>query len=282
MKIATWNVNSIRARLNRLLPWLASAQPDVLCLQELKCTEEEFPALELQAAGYHSVCAGQKTYNGVAILSKTALSEVARGMGDDSSDGQARIISASVQGIRVISLYAPNGQSVDSPAFQFKLEWFERLRRHLDGRYQPEQPLVVCGDFNVAPEARDVHDPVLWEGQTLFTLREREALKRICDFGLVDTFRKHHPEEGRFSWWDYRMLAFPKNRGLRIDHLYATAPLAGRCSGANIDREARKGAQPSDHAPVWAEFAPTVSPLASGSSGGEVGEQQASQGGEHQ
>ena len=280
MKIATWNINSIRARQNRLLLWLASAQPDVLCLQELKCTEEEFPALELRAAGYHSACLGQKTYNGVAILSKTALSEVARGMGDDSSDVQARVISASVQGIRVICLYAPNGQSVDSPAFQFKLEWFERLRRHLDRCYPPEQPLVVCGDFNVAPEARDVHDPVLWEGQTLFTLREREALKRVRDFGLVDTFRQHHPEEGRFSWWDYRMLAFPKNRGLRIDHLYATAQLARRCSGANIDREARKGAQPSDHAPVWAEF--TVSPPASGTSSGKVGEQQAPHGGEHQ
>jgi exodeoxyribonuclease-3 len=154
----------------------------------------------------------------------------------------------------VVCAYAPNGQSVDSPAFEYKLQWYERLRRHLDAHFDNRQPLVLAGDFNVAPESRDVHDPKLWEGQTMFTVKERDVLRRVGDFGLVDTFRLHHPEDGRFSWWDYRMLAFPKNRGLRIDHLYATQVLAEKCTAADIDREARKGSLPSDHAPVWAEF----------------------------
>jgi len=255
MKIASWNVNSIRARQQRLITFLAEAQPDVLCLQELKCLDDEFPALDVKAAGYHSICFGQRSYNGVAILSKLELHDVKRGFDDELSDGQSRVISAKVGGVRVLSVYAPNGQSVDSEAFRYKLEWYERLRRHLDVRHRPDEVLAICGDFNVAPEPRDVHDPRLWEGQTMFTVREREALKRVMDFGLVDTFRLHHPEGERFSWWDYRMLAFPKNRGLRIDLLLATRPLADRCIAADIDREVRKGAQPSDHAPVWAEFA---------------------------
>ncbi len=254
MKIASWNLNSIRARQQLLVSWLALAQPDVLCLQELKCTDSEFPSLELKAAGYDSACYGQRSYNGVAILSKLPLGDIARGMGDES-DEQARVLAATAGRVRVISAYAPNGQAVDSPAFEYKLLWYERLCRYLDARFDKNEPLVLCGDFNVAPEPRDVHDAKLWEGQTMFTLKEREALKRVVDFGLVDTFRLHHAEEGRFSWWDYRMLAFPKNRGLRIDHLYATAPLAEKCIAADIDREARKGSQPSDHAPVWAEFA---------------------------
>jgi len=190
----------------------------------------------------------------VAIVSKWPLTDIVRGM-DDDSEGQSRVIAATAGPVRVISAYAPNGQAVDSPAFEYKLRWYERLRRYLDAHFDKNQPLVLCGDFNVAPEPRDVHDPRLWEGQTMFTLPEREALKHVVEFGLVDTFRKHHPEDGRFSWWDYRMLAFPKNRGLRIDHLYATAPLAEKCTAADIDREARKGALPSDHAPVWAQFA---------------------------
>ena len=253
MKIATWNVNSIRARQQRLTDWLAAAQPDVLCLQELKCTDAEFPALELKAAGYHSACHGQRSYNGVAIVSKYPLAELVRGLGDEL-DTHSRLIAATAGPVRIISAYAPNGQAVDSAAFEYKLQWYERLRRFLDARFDPRQPLVLAGDFNVAPEPRDVHDPRLWEGQTMFTLKEREALKRVVDFGLVDTFRLHHPEDGRFSWWDYRMLAFAKNRGLRIDQLYATAPLAEKCSAADIDRDARKGTQPSDHAPVWAQF----------------------------
>ncbi len=190
----------------------------------------------------------------MAIVSKWPLTDIVRGM-DDDSEGQSRVIAATAGPVRVISAYAPNGQAVDSPAFEYKLRWYERLRRYLDTRFDKNQPLVLCGDFNVAPEPRDVHDPRLWEGQTMFTLPERQALEHVVEFGLVDTFRQHHPEGDRFSWWDYRMLAFPKNRGLRIDHLYATAPLAEKCTAADIDREARKGALPSDHAPVWAQFA---------------------------
>ncbi len=190
----------------------------------------------------------------MAIVSKWPLTDIVRGM-DDDSEGQSRVIVATAGPVRVISAYAPNGQAVDSPAFEYKLRWYERLRRYLDTRFDKNQPLVLCGDFNVAPEPRDVHDPRLWEGQTMFTLPERQALEHVVEFGLVDTFRQHHPEGDRFSWWDYRMLAFPKNRGLRIDHLYATAPLAEKCTAADIDREARKGALPSDHAPVWAQFA---------------------------
>ncbi len=253
MKIVTWNINSIRARQERLISWLASAEPDVLCLQELKCVEAEFPALELKTAGYDSACFGQRSYNGVAIVSKLPLSGVVRGM-DDETDAQSRLVAATIDPVRVICAYAPNGQAVDSAAFEYKLQWYERLRRYLDSHCDRNQLVVLCGDFNVAPEPRDVHDPALWQGHTMFTAKERGALKRVCDFGLVDTFRKHHSEEGRFSWWDYRMLAFPKNRGLRIDHLYATKPLADKCTAADIDREARKGLQPSDHAPVWAEF----------------------------
>ena len=255
MKIASWNVNSIKARQERLLGWLSSAQPDVLCLQELKCVDEKFPLEELKAAGYHAACHGQKTYNGVAILSKEPIEDVSRGLLDDGEAAQARLIAGTVRGVRVICVYAPNGQSVGSEAYQYKLDWYARLRRYLDTRHKPDQPLVITGDFNVAPEERDVWDVRLWEGQTLFSLPERAALKQMADFGLADTFRKFHPEEGRYSWWDYRMLGFPKNHGLRIDHLFATAPLFEKCTAADIDREARKGKQPSDHAPIWAEFA---------------------------
>jgi exodeoxyribonuclease III len=255
LTIASWNINSVRARVARLEAWLALKKPDVLCLQELKCTEEQFPLEVVQRLGYHAAVYGQKTYNGVAILSTTPLEEVERGLPLADDDGEARVLGATVRGTRVLSIYAPNGQSVDSPAYQGKLAFYARLRRALDGRYRPEAPLVLCGDFNVAPEERDVWDPVLWEGQTLFSLPERAALKEVVAFGLEDTFRRHHSEPGRYSWWDYRMLGFPKNRGLRIDAIYATRSLAERCEAADIDREARKGKLPSDHAPVWARFA---------------------------
>lgn len=258
MKIATWNVNSIRARQERLLAWLETAQPDVVCLQELKCVDAEFPASLLEAAGYRSASHGQKTYNGVAILAKAPLEveDVRRGFSDGVDDSHARFISAQVGRVRVVCVYAPNGQAVDSPAYQYKLEWYGRLRRYLDTHHRPDEPLVLCGDFNVAPTDLDVHDPKAWEGQTLCTDKERSALEQVKDFGLRDTFRQQHPDLVKFSWWDYRMLAFPKNLGLRIDHVYATAPLAARTVAADVDREARKGKQPSDHAPVWAEFSP--------------------------
>ncbi|HZH04954.1 MAG TPA: exodeoxyribonuclease III, partial [Myxococcaceae bacterium] len=253
MKIATWNVNSVRARQGRLLDWLKTHSPDVMCLQELKCTEDGFPHGELKQAGYSAAVYGQKTYNGVAILAREEPQAVVRGLEDGVEDPQARVVSATVNGVRVFSVYAPNGQAVGSPAYQYKLEWYARFRRVLDAGHQPVEPMVLCGDWNVAPEPIDVYDPAAWEGQTLFTVPEREALKHLCAFGLTDSFRQHHAEQ-KFSWWDYRMLGFPKNRGVRIDHLFTTAPLAERCRAADIDREARKGPQPSDHAPVWAEY----------------------------
>ncbi len=254
MRFATWNVNSIRARLPRLLPWLEQSRPDVVCLQELKCVDDQFPLEEIRAQGYHPVFFGQRTYNGVAILARTPPEAVLRGFDDGEEDGQSRLIAATVAGVRVITAYVPNGQTVDAPAYGYKLKWFDRLLAYLERHHRPEQPLLLCGDFNVAPEPEDVYDPALWEGQVLFSLPERAALRKVVGFGLVDLFRKHHPEPGRYSFWDYRQLSFPKNKGLRIDHLYATAGLAQQCSAADIDREARKGAQPSDHAPVWAEL----------------------------
>ncbi len=254
MRIASWNVNSIRARLDRLVGYLAARQPDVLCLQETKCRDAQFPYAALAAAGYRAVHHGQKTYNGVAILARQPIEDPQSGMQDGVADPQSRVIAATVTGVRVISVYVPNGQRVGADAYVYKLEWYGRLRRYLDSRHVPAERLVLTGDFNVAPEERDVDDPAGWEGSVLVSEPERRALRELCGFGLVDTFRQHHQEAGRYSWWDYRNLAFPRNAGLRIDHVFATRPLAARCTAADIDREARKGKQPSDHAPVWAEF----------------------------
>lgn len=256
MKIATWNINSIRARGERLLTWLAQKQPDVVCLQELKCTDEQFPTAEVQAAGYQVEVFGQKTYNGVAILSKYPMTDVVRGFNDGVDDLQSRVIGATIQGVRIYSVYAPNGQEVGSPAYQYKLEWFDRFSTVLKSKHKANDSVVVCGDFNVAPEDIDVWDPQLFKGQTLFSEPEKAALKRMAEsLSLKDAYRKIHPEAGRYSWWDYRQLGFPKNHGLRIDHHWVTGPIAERVKDAEIDREARKGKQPSDHAPVSVELA---------------------------
>lgn len=254
MKIATWNVNSVRARQERLLEWLKTAQPDIVCLQELKCTDDDFPTEAVREVGYHAAVHGQKTYNGVAILAKEEPRDVVKGLSDGVDDSHARLIAATVGGIRVVSAYAPNGQAVESEQYHYKLKWYERLRQYLDSRHKPGEPLILGGDWNVAPADIDTYDPKEWEGQTLFTQREKDALQRLCDFGLEDAFRKLYPDVQKFSWWDYRMLAFPKNKGLRIDHLFVTAPLAKRLVASDVDREARKGKQPSDHAPVWVEL----------------------------
>ena len=255
VKIVSWNVNSIRARLERVLPWLEANRPDVACLQELKVEEDKLPREELSSIGYHVAAVCQKTYNGVAILTREApATDVLAGLDDGEEDTQARLIAATVRGVRVLSAYVPNGQEVGSDKYAYKLRWLERLRGYLDRRCDPAQPLILCGDFNVAPEPRDVYAPENWEGQTLFHIDSRRALARVVAWGLVDTVRLHHDEPGLYSWWDYRMLGFPKNRGLRIDHIFATRGLAERCTGAWIDREARKGKAPSDHAPVLAEF----------------------------
>jgi exodeoxyribonuclease III len=256
IKIIAWNVNSIRARRERLLALLERHAPDVLCLQELKLEEEKFPWEDVRAAGYHAVCVGQKTYNGVAILSREEPEDVRRGMGDAVDDPQARLISARVRGIRVFSAYFPNGSVPGSDKYAYKLAWMERLARKLREEHAPTEPLALCGDFNVAPTDLDVRNVEKWADTVLCTPEVRAALQRIRDFGLVDTLRRLRPDEGNlYSFWDYQMLGFPKNDGIRIDHIDVTAPLAARLLEASIDREERKGKQPSDHAPVIAVFA---------------------------
>jgi exodeoxyribonuclease-3 len=254
MKIISWNINSLRKRQDRLLAWLAETQPDVVCLQETKCTDEQFPELALRAAGYHSAFHGQKSYNGVAILSRGAPQDVRASLCDEEDDPHARVIAATIGAVRVYSVYAPNGQAVGSPAYDYKLKWYGRLEKCLRDNDHLERHLAVCGDFNVAPKDEDVYDPDLWRGSIMCSDGERAAFEQLCGAGLTDTLRILHPEPGLFSWWDYRMLAFPKNRGLRIDAILASKSLAEHCTGAGIEREMRKGKEPSDHAPVWAEF----------------------------
>jgi exodeoxyribonuclease-3 len=253
MKIASWNINSLRKRQDRLFAWLEKTQPDIVCLQETKCPDEQFPVLALQAAGYHSAYHGEKSYNGVAIVSKSKPSDVRVSLCDEVVDPQARVIAARIDHVRVYSVYAPNGQAVGSPAYDYKLKWYARLRDCIAKEQNVD--LAVCGDFNVAPEDIDTYDPGLWRGAIMCSEGERAAFRELCGAGLVDTFRLHHKEGESFSWWDYRMLSFPKNRGLRIDAILASKSLAERCIAAGIDREMRKGKEPSDHAPVWAEFA---------------------------
>lgn len=254
MVIATWNVNSIRARLPRLLAWLQAKQPDVLCLQETKVVDEEFPFAEVEALGYRAVTFGQKTYNGVAILSKKPLEDPRQGLPGDES-GEARLLSAAVGGVRVFSVYVPNGQEVGTEKYAFKLSWMEKLWQYLHASFSPSDPLVLCGDFNVAPEDRDVWDPELWRGKILFSEPEKQAFFRLIHWGLVDCLRRYHQEGGLYTWWDYRQGAFHRGWGMRLDHILATEPVAARCTDVVIDREARKGEKPSDHAPVLAFFA---------------------------
>ena len=255
MMLASWNVNSINARRERLLRWLADKQPDVLCLQELKGVDEGFPSADVYELGYHSAIFGQRTYNGVAILAKSAIDDVRRGFDDGDADAEARFLSARVGEVRVLCCYVPNGQEISSDKYGYKLRWLDRLLAYLERHHTPTEPLVLCGDFNIAPEDIDVYDPDGWRESVLFHAAVREKWRLLIQWGLVDTFRQHVPDAGKYSWWDYRMLSFPKGRGLRIDHVLATAPLAARCSAASIDREERKGKQPSDHAPVSAVFA---------------------------
>ena len=254
MRIVSWNINSLRKRQERLLAWLEATQPDIVCLQETKCTDEQFPAMDLRAAGYHSAFHGQKSYNGVAILSKEEPRDVRPALCDEEEDPQARVIAATVGRVRVYSIYAPNGQAVGSPAYEYKMKWYERLQRCLVQHEAAANDLVVCGDFNVAPRDEDVHDPDLWRGAIMCSEDERAAFARLGEAGLTDTLRLQHPETGIFTWWDYRMLSFPKNRGLRIDAVLASKSMSERCAAAGVDREMRKGKEPSDHAPIWAEF----------------------------
>jgi len=226
----------------------------VVCLQELKVVDAEFPGEEMRALGYFSASHGQRTYNGVAILARSELSDVALGLDDGVDDWQARLIAATVNGVRVICVYVPNGGEVGADKWQYKLAWLKRLRGFLDRHCTPGDRLLVCGDFNVAPDDADVARPDVWRHSVLCHDDGRRALAEVVGFGLVDVLRKHHPQGGVYSWWDYRMLGFAKNDGLRIDLIYSTSSLATASRAAFVDREARKGKQPSDHAPVVAEF----------------------------
>jgi exodeoxyribonuclease-3 len=250
MKIATWNINSIRARLDRLLAWLQRVQSEVLCLQETKVTDDKFPFEPIRDAGYHATVFGQKAYNGVAILSRTEPTQIQRGMGGEVDDPQARFLAAEVEGIQVVSMYVPNGQIVGAAAYDYKLQWLQRVRGFLDRHFTTATPLMVCGDLNIARDEKDVARPDAWASSVLFHPTSRAALEELLAWGLVDVFRQQHPEGGQYSWWDYQALAFPRNNGLRLDYILATAPLARHCIAAEIDREERKGKKPSDHAPV--------------------------------
>jgi exodeoxyribonuclease-3 len=254
VKVATWNVNSVLARLPVVLRWLESARPDVLCLQELKCAEERFPASEFERLGYASAVNGQQTYNGVAILARDEIEDVRRGLPDDEAGAHARLITATVRGVRVVNVYVPNGQAVGTDKYKFKLAWLRRLREFLDDEFFSDDDVLLCGDFNVAPEDRDVHDPALWRGKILFSKPERAGLEVVREWGFTDAFRLHHSEGGNFSWWDYRAGSFRRNTGLRIDHIWVSEPLAARSKDTWIDREPRGWERPSDHTPVVAEF----------------------------
>jgi exodeoxyribonuclease-3 len=255
MKVITWNVNSIKARNDRLFALLERHKPDALCLQEIKVSTEAFPMAAVQAAGYHAAVLGQKTYNGVAILSRSPPEDVTRNMDDGVADPQARLVSAKIDGVRIISAYVPNGSEVGSDKYAYKLEWLRRLRAWLDKTMDPKDPIALCGDMNVAPEDIDVARPAEWKDTVLCHEDARAALARVCAFGFEDGYRVKHPGvPGHYSWWDYRALGFPRNNGLRIDHVLVTRPLVPRVTDASIDRNERKGEGPSDHAPVIVDF----------------------------
>lgn len=254
MKVATWNVNSLRVRLTHLTDWLAVNAPDVMCLQETKCDDETFPREELRAAGYASAHLGQRTYNGVAILSRGEGSIVARNI-PGFADDQSRVIAMDFDGVRVVSVYVPNGQSVGSDKYRYKLRWLEALTAWLVNELMEHPRIAVLGDFNIAPEDRDVYDPAAWAGQVLFSDPEREALKRLIDLGFADSFRLFDQPERSYTWWDYRMNAFRRKMGLRIDHALLSPELARACKSCSIDTMPRKLERPSDHAPVLCELA---------------------------
>ncbi len=258
MKIATWNVNSLKVRLPQVLDWLERTQADALCLQETKLTDERFPVEPLAQAGYQAAFAGQPTYNGVAILTRSASVGAPADVQVGNPlypDEQKRLISATVAGVRLVCAYVPNGQSVDSDKYRYKLDWIDALLRWLEPQTTDGSiPLALLGDFNIAPEDRDVHDPKSWEGQVLFSEPERERFRALQRLGLVDAFRLFEQSEKSYTWWDYRQMAFRRNMGLRIDHILVTPSLRDRVTACTIDREMRKREQPSDHAPVVVEI----------------------------
>jgi exodeoxyribonuclease III len=253
MKLATWNVNSLNVRLPHVEQWCTLAQPDVLGIQETKMEDAKFPRAAIEALGYEVAFSGQKTYNGVAILAKQPIRDVVTDV-PGLDDPQRRILVATVGEIRVANLYVVNGQAVGSEKYAYKLDWLDKVTRFLEGELRNDPRLVVMGDFNIAPDDRDVHDPVAWHEQILCSTPERDALKRLLDLGLSDSFRAFDDSAGKFSWWDYRQAGFRRDLGLRIDLVLASAPLMGRATAASIDREPRTWERPSDHTPALLEL----------------------------
>jgi exodeoxyribonuclease-3 len=254
MKLATWNVNSLKVRLPQLLDWLPAAQPDVVCLQETKLADDAFPKAEIEAAGWQVAFSGQKTYNGVAILSRSPLADVQAGI-PGFADEQKRVLAATIADTRVICVYIPNGQSVDSDKYQYKLRWLDTLIAWLRDELARHPRLALLGDYNIAPEDRDVHDPAAWAGNVLVSEPERARFRALEALGLKDAFRLFAQPEKSFSWWDYRAAAFRRNLGLRIDHILLSPPLAEKCTACAIDTAPRKLERPSDHTPVIAQIA---------------------------
>jgi exodeoxyribonuclease-3 len=268
VRLATWNVNSLKVRLPHLLDWLAQHAVDVVCLQETKLTDDKFPAEELRAAGYASVFCGQKTYNGVAILTRAASVPAPQAVQAGIAgfvDEQKRVLAATVGGMRVVCAYFPNGQAVGTEKYDYKLRWLRALQDWLREELLRHPALALLGDYNIAPEDRDVHDPVAWKDQVLVSEPERQAFRDLVALGLTDSFRQFPQPDRSYSWWDYRNLAFRRKMGLRIDHILLSAPLAARCTACTIDVEPRRREQPSDHAPVIATLADRHGEPSSGS-----------------
>lgn len=253
MKIATWNVNSLKVRLPHVLDWLSVNQPDVLGVQETKLEDHKFPTADIESIGYRTVFIGQKTYNGVAFFSREPMEDVSTGI-PGFDDEQRRVISGTYRGVRIVCAYIPNGQSIGSDKYQYKLRWLGALREWLQAEIVRYPQLALVGDYNIAPEDRDVHDPKAWEGQVLVSAPEREAFQALERLGLKDGFRLFDQPEKSFSWWDYRMMAFRRNMGLRIDHILLTEALAAKCKSCSIDKAPRKLERPSDHTPVMVDL----------------------------
>ncbi|MBK7708038.1 MAG: exodeoxyribonuclease III [Acidobacteria bacterium] len=254
MKVATWNVNSIAIRLEAVLQWLETTKTDVLCLQETKCVDDKFPQMDFLQAGYNAVFMGEKSYNGVAILSRHAIEKPQYNFADDAPEAPKRLIAATIEGVRIVNTYIPNGTELWSDKFTFKLDWLQRLRRMFDNDCPKDSDVLLCGDFNVAPEELDVWSVKNWEGKLHFSKPERAAIHHVKQWGFTDVFRRINGDLQEFSWWNYREGAFPRNQGLRIDHIWTSDSLAAKCTNCWIDREPRTWERPSDHTPVVAEF----------------------------
>jgi exodeoxyribonuclease-3 len=256
MKIATWNINSVKARLPLLLDWLAQAAPDVVCLQEIKCQTPDFPRLELEAAGWHCAVQGQKSYNGVAILSRAPLADVITALPGDDSDEQARYIEGTIGGLRIASIYLPNGNPVGTEKYPYKLAWMARLTCHAAGLLRAETPFVLAGDYNICPADADVYDPVGWRDDALCRPESRREFRKLVNLGLTEAYRLFHPDQAHaYSFWDYQAGRWPRDQGLRIDHLLLSPQASDRCTGCDIDRVPRGWEKASDHTPVWCEIA---------------------------